>query len=89
MRPEQIEEWRFALKEIHKDSDNRSEEELAEIDALCDLALKGQQAEAVREAIGRAVEKMKNSMGHKEHDCKRISSAIADLEHALNERKET
>jgi hypothetical protein len=46
MRPEQIEEWRFALKEIHKDSDNRSEEELAEIDALCDLALKGLQVEA-------------------------------------------
>jgi hypothetical protein len=50
--------------------------------ALCDLALKGLQVEAMREAIGRAVSDSATML--------RIAERLrADLEQALNERKET
>jgi hypothetical protein len=93
MTPEQIEaqkrrlQWMMSGESVPPPSNSKLT--LVEEIALCDLALKGLQAEAMRDAIKKALEKMKNSMGHKEHDCKRISSAIVDLQQALNERKET
>jgi hypothetical protein len=62
--------------------------EVQDVRALCDLALKGLQVEAMREAIGRAVEDLKKSDSMDE-DAKPMKLIIADLEQALNEREET
>jgi hypothetical protein len=52
------------------------------------LALKGLQAEAMREAIRQAVEDLKKS-DNMDEDAKPMKLIIADLEQALNERKGT
>jgi hypothetical protein len=55
--------------------------------ALCDLALKGLQVEAMREAIKRAVEKAKEGLENGRY-ASYLEAVAADLEQALNERKE-
>jgi hypothetical protein len=80
MTPEQIEDRRKFLRGITSPDDW--------VNALCDLALKGLQAEAMREAIRRAMEKMSATYGDA-RVYQFLESIRVDLEQALNERKET
>jgi hypothetical protein len=88
MTPEQIEAFQTVM------AATLSQSEQVFLDALCDLALKGLQADAMREAIRRAVGKAKMTLGYFTSD--NLHAAVvaldairADLEQALNERKET
>jgi hypothetical protein len=54
------------------------------ISELCDLARKGLQVEAMREAISRIADQT-----HDEQTRRYALETLADLEQALNERKET
>jgi hypothetical protein len=95
MTPEQIEGWRVELERAYG----------RQAASLCDLALKGLQVEAMREAIRRAVEDFEkisvrariSSANPSLYELENLLDVIAefatkrgsDLEQALNERKET
>jgi hypothetical protein len=76
MTPEQIEGWRVELERAYG----------RQAASLCDLALKGLQVEAMREAIRRAVEHLSR---RDLTQAPLLKGILADLQRALNERKET
>jgi hypothetical protein len=80
MTPEQIEEMR----------PKRIDDELNEhMNALCDLALKGLQVEAMREAIVLNVGRMRNDMKMRGYlSVGTLTSALDDLSQSLNPKNE-
>jgi hypothetical protein len=86
----QIETMRGVLRQYWESAGHTPEAPMA----LCDLALKGLQAEAMREAIRLADKKLSKIMRLSVFDtCEKAAviahEARADLQQALNERKET
>jgi hypothetical protein len=79
MTPEQIEGWRVELERAYG----------RQAASLCDLALKGQQVEAMREAIRRNVGRMRDDMKFRGYlRVGTLTSALDALSQSLNPKNE-